>query len=62
MIDPKTLTENDIGREVKYQDCYNKDYGTLSSWNDKYIFVKFRGPNGEACKPAYVEFTNKENK
>jgi hypothetical protein len=27
------------------------------SWNDKYLFVRFKGPNGEACDPAACAFS-----
>ena len=55
MIDPKKLTDKDIGRLVVWRD---KDEGVLTSWNDLYVFVKFRGPNGEACYPQDVSFVN----
>lgn len=53
MIDPKKLTDKDIGRLVIWR---YKDEGVLTSWNDLYVFVKFRGPNGEACHPLDVSF------
>ncbi len=57
MIDIDSLTIKDIGRQVKYFDGYSKtEYGILSSWNDKYIFVKFKGPSGEACNPIDISF------
>lgn len=57
MIDPKKLTKDDIGRNVTYhREHCKKEFGTLSSWNDTYVFVKFKGPNGEACLPEDVSF------
>lgn len=57
MIDISKLTKEDIGRNVTYHREYcDKEYGVLSSWNDKYVFVRFRGPNGEACSPEDVSF------
>jgi len=58
MIDITTLTKEDISRQVIYLSPHIKfpETGILSSWNDKYIFVKFRGPNGEACIPEDLNF------
>jgi hypothetical protein len=50
------ITEEHIGKPVIYiPNHYNGDpaqceSGTISSFNDTYIFVKFKGPNGQACK------------
>ncbi len=57
MIDPSTLTEADLGRQVRYEREYCKtEYGVLSSWNAKTVFVRFKGPNGEGCEPEDVSF------
>ena len=57
MINITSLIEKDIGRNVVYhREFCNKEFGKLSSWNDTYIFVRFRGPNGEACEPEDVTF------
>ena len=57
MIQIDQLTAKDVGRKVIYgRDDLPKQEGTLSSWNNTYIFVKFKGPNGEACQPADVSF------
>lgn len=57
MINIKELTEKDIGRNIIYEREYcKKEVGVLTSWNNKYIFVKFKGPNGEACEPCDVRF------
>lgn len=62
MIDPKMLTKDDIGRHVVYsRDFCNTEHGTLSSWNDKYVFVRFKGPTGEACEPNDVRFLYDHN-
>lgn len=59
MIDPNKLTEEDVGRHVRYHREYCKEgYGVLSSWNNKVVFVRFKGPNGEACEPCDVSFTH----
>jgi len=63
MIDPKTLTPEDVGREVVYQPRHaQREYGSLTSWNDEFVFVRFRGPTGEACRPQDVSFAHEENK
>ncbi len=51
------LTEADVGRAVTYHREYSKlEFGKLSSWNSKFVFVRFKGPNGEACEPSDVSF------
>lgn len=61
MIEISSLTEKDVGRNIIYHREYCKrEVGTLSSWNDKYIFVRFKGPNGEACEPADISFEFEE--
>jgi len=57
MIDQATLNKYDVGRTVTYhrQSC-RMEYGVLSSWSDRYVFVRFTGPNGQACEPADVSF------
>jgi len=57
MIDIRKLTDADIGQKVIYGREYcRREEGELSSWNDKYVFVRFKGPTGEACEPADVRF------
>jgi hypothetical protein len=57
MIDPNELTESDIGRKVEYHREYcHREYGVLSSWNEKFVFVRFKGPTGESCQPEDVSF------
>ena len=61
VINPQLLVESDIGRHVVYRTTLTTGYrlssfGVLSSWNDEYVFVRFRGPNGEACRPEDVSF------
>jgi hypothetical protein len=52
------LTDKDKSRKVIYgRDGLPKQEGELTSWNDTYIFVRFRGPAGEACDPGDVMFT-----
>ena len=62
MIDKSKLTEKDIGRNVIYhREFCKREEGKLSSWNDKYIFVRFKGPNGEACEPEDITFSSEIN-
>ncbi|RTK93556.1 MAG: hypothetical protein EKK64_09870 [Neisseriaceae bacterium] len=57
MIKIKNLKKEDVGRNVIYNRAFCKiEFGKLSSWNDKYIFVRFKGPNGEACEEEDVSF------
>ena len=61
-IDPARLTQNDIGRNVLYHREYSTpEVGRLSSWNEHYVFVQFKGPNGEACDPEDVSFEYEKN-
>lgn len=62
MIDPKELTREDVGRGVVYhREHCALEIGMLSSWNDRFVFVQFKGPNGEACIPEDVSFVFEEN-
>lgn len=57
MIDISKLTEEDKGRNVTYhREFCKREYGKLSSWNAQVIFVRFKGPTGEACEPEDVSF------
>lgn len=56
MIAIDQLTEADIGRNVIYETHLGQEVGKLTSWNKTFIFVQFRGPNGEACRPEDVSF------
>lgn len=57
MIDLNKLSETDIGRKIVYhREFCDRQEGVLSSWNTTYIFVRFKGPNGEACQPEDVSF------
>ena len=41
MIDIKTLTEEDIGRRVKYVDMDSTEFGCITSFNSSVIFVRY---------------------
>jgi hypothetical protein len=57
MIEIASLQEGDKGRHVRYhREHCTPEIGVLSSWNDRVIFVRFKGPNGEACEPEDVSF------
>ncbi len=57
MIDISKLTDADKDRNVIYhREFSKKEVGKLSSWNEHYVFVRFKGPNGEACEPDDVSF------
>lgn len=57
MIEISKLNEKDVGRNVTYhREFCRREFGVLSSWNDTYVFVRFKGPNGEACEPTDVSF------
>lgn len=57
MIEIGKLTEKDIGRNVLYHREYcTPERGILTSWNKHFVFVRFKGPNGESCEPEDVSF------
>lgn len=57
MIAIDKLTDADIGRNVIYhREFCQSQVGKLSSWNEHYVFVRFKGPNGESCQPEDVSF------
>jgi hypothetical protein len=61
VIDISKLTKKDVGRAVLYHREYcTPERGVLTSWNAHYVFVKFRGQNGESCEPEDVSFANEE--
>ena len=58
MIEIEKLTENDKGREVVF-DCPGKEreYGHISSWNGRFIFVKYGGSQqSQATEPEHLNF------
>lgn len=59
-IESKKLTKNDIGRKVIYTSPHGtKEEGVISSFIDDrtYVFVQFRGPNGEACPENHLTWS-----
>ena len=57
MINISELCSHDVGRKVVYhREHCRREEGELTSWSANYVFVKFRGPNGEACEPEDVSF------
>tara|TARA_Y100001956_G_C4070043_1_gene163479 strand:+ start:29 stop:211 length:183 start_codon:yes stop_codon:yes gene_type:complete len=58
MIDIKTLTQEDIGRRVVYEKQYTLDEGIISSYNEKYIFVKYGTcSTAQATSPEDLTFS-----
>jgi hypothetical protein len=68
MIQIDTLKESDKDREVRYTTFGKTEYGRITSWNDKYIFVRYHlaiegkerrpryGTTSEATSPEDLEF------
>jgi hypothetical protein len=59
MIEISRLTEKDKGREVVYhvQGTIN-EFGIISSWNERFIFVKYNGnQQSHATKPENLRFS-----
>jgi len=58
MIEIAKLTETDKDREVVFE-CPGKEteYGFISSWNERFIFVKYGGSQqSQATKPEHLRF------
>lgn len=57
VIDPKTLTEEHVGRMVRYTAQHGEtETGTISGWNEEYIFVRYGGSiTGKATSPEQLE-------
>lgn len=51
------LTPDDVGRVVLYE---NGEEGTLSSWNEHYVFCCFDNVRGVACNQRDVHFKTYE--
>jgi len=59
LIEGREVTDEDIGSPVTYIPPHAQgdasheaaEHGSISSYNDTYIFVRFNAPNGQACKP-----------
>jgi hypothetical protein len=66
MIEINKLTKEDIDRWVSYvKKPNNEEIGTISSWNDEFIFVKYVSgqgglDNGVATKPEDLRFLTEE--
>jgi hypothetical protein len=57
-IDISKLTKADIGRKATYhREHCAVEHGVLTSWNKEFVFVQFKGPQGEACCPEDVSFS-----
>lgn len=74
IIEISKLIAADVGRSVIYRPglevcdscgqqikaAYREEVGVLTSWSERYIFVRFKGPGGEACNPEDVSFQHQE--
>lgn len=58
MIDPKDLTQADVGRLVRFTRGTVKTLtGTLSGWNEDWVFVRYGGSiTGLPTSPEDLEF------
>ena len=60
MIDIKQLTAEDVGRKVVYKTLQVLEEGIISSYNDKYVFVKYGTcSTAQATSPTDLEFAFK---
>ena len=54
------LKDSDIGRQVTFVHHHGeREFGVLSSWNNKWIFVRFgMGDTAAACDPQQLCWSN----
>jgi hypothetical protein len=59
MIELSKLTEKDKGREVVFDSRGPKmEFGIISSWNHRFVFVKYGGSHqSQATKPEDLRFS-----
>lgn len=75
MIDISTLNEESKQREVVYRSFGKREYGQITSWNDRFIFVRYHlviedngnrrprfGHTSEATDPRDLEFTGRTDR
>jgi len=67
-LDIPALKATDVGREVRYETHGRIEYGRITSWNDRFIFVRYHtrvegghsqmrtGSTSEATDPKDLEF------
>lgn len=58
MIDISTLTERDKGRRVLYhpRDFFHAENGTITSWNEQWVFVQYSKDGSRATDPRDLDF------
>lgn len=70
MIELKAMASGDEGRQVKYESYATIEYGRITSWNERFIFVRYHtkvnkatgrsvprtGETSEATDPRHLEF------
>lgn len=58
MIDISQLTPEHVGRRVVYRPWHGgHEVGTISSWNDRFVFVRYGGSStAAATDPRDLEF------
>jgi len=59
MIKIKDLTKDDKGRYVNYSG-HEEQIGTITSWNDKFIFVDYGNGAGTATSPEDLRFLTED--
>ena len=60
--DIQGLSSDDVGRNVVYDSGQHQELGRLTSWDQTFVFVRFRGPDGEACVPDDVTFESTQGR
>lgn len=54
----ENLTDSDIGRTVIYRDHGRAEAGTLSSWKNGIVFVRYsKGDTAAGANPSDLEFS-----
>jgi hypothetical protein len=62
MIEILKLTEKDKGREVVFDfNGTKREFGIISSWNERFVFVKYNGiQQSQATMPKDLRFSIEE--
>ena len=51
--------ESPIGQRVVYDDYGKREFGVITSWNSRFVFVRFGiAENGQACDYEKIKFEN----
>lgn len=63
MLDISALTAADVGREVYYDGSAGREFGVISTWNDRFVFVRYGSSNwAQGTLPRLLSFSSRNDK